>query len=470
MVDFVKGSSVTVIGMESTRERCGLSASVGITLGQELLVLAYDGSDDTYRLSNGAWYAAVDLEETTQSDENPLLTVDDVANGDIVRVISTKYTHKDYGHDEGVEVGATFVVTELDTYDNSVTDIHGCWYRAEDLEVVDHYVGLKIDEVELDNEVTVVSVDRSAITFDTNENLIGTTFYVKDIDHEDLSVFSGDDWFYITEVELATDIDEEYFDSELEEMSAVPICGAVMPTVEYNYLITRDSVTLSADGDSEVVTSDHTNFGQIRTLVVAGAYEEAMSLMNVSIGINSWGQGALQIKEGTIAYGGMLLTGKLVDRIIDQMCSGDTAFERFAKFLNLTMEQESFKTRERLMDFAAHDKLDLNEDGYVVAFKNVRDDFMDRHSGTFDNNIGMSPSMRRSDVDDNHDNQCSNGLHVCSPEYLKDFWGTKGRTMRVVVDPRDFVAIPYDYNDSKARVCKYTVVEDVTDNISTYLS
>ena len=163
------------------------------------------------------------------------------------------------------------------------------------------------------------------------------------------------------------------------------------------------------------------------------------------------------------------MTGKLVDRVIDMMAEGDESFKRFANFLNLTMEQESFTTRARLMDFAAHDKLDLTDEGYVVAFKNVRSDFFDKHSGTFDNSVGNTLSMRRADVDDNHDHQCSNGLHVCSPTYLKEAWGTSGRTMRVIVKPKNFVAIPYDYNDSKARVCEYSVVEDVTDKIDEYL-
>ena len=47
------------------------------------------------------------------------------------------------------------------------------------------------------------------------------------------------------------------------------------------------------------------------------------------------------------------------------------------------------------------------------------------------------------------------------------------RVLKVLVDPADFVSIPKDYYSvdgegqvkAKARVCKYRVVEDITDEI-----
>ncbi len=110
---------------------------------------------------------------------------------------------------------------------------------------------------------------------------------------------------------------------------------------------------MTLDGDTEMASFDHTNFAAIREHVLAGEFDEAMSLMNVAIGIQNWGQGSLQIEDGKILYMGMELTGKLVDRIIVMMVDGDNAFERFAKFLNKAMEQQSFTTRARIMDFTA---------------------------------------------------------------------------------------------------------------------
>lgn len=318
-----------------------------------------------------------------------------------------------------------------------------------------------MSEFEEGDQVKILCLEESQEAFCVLNLVVGRVYEVVEVDEEDNSVKVGVrggsyDWVYTREVNLvitAEDVEEK---AQTTESTA-------------DFIITPDAVTLTLNDCTEVVTKDHKDFTTIRSMVIDGEYELAMQYMNVSESIAKWGQGALQIQDGVVKYSGMELTGKLVDRIIGMMKDGDEDFERFAKFLTLAMEQPSYKTRTRIMDFAAHDKLDIDEDGFVVAFKNVRDDYMDKHSGTFRNMVGDSPSMRRSDVNDDHDVTCSAGLHVCSPIYLKGFWGTSGITVRVVVDPRDFVAIPYDYKDSKARVCKYRVVEDVTDNIQDYL-
>jgi hypothetical protein len=382
--------------------------------------------------------------------------------GDEVRVIGLEATETLCDIDVDMAVG---YVGEIEEAYGSESDTrymldNGFWYAHEDLELtkapveesVEARTELTTEDVQEGDEVRVMSLKDTIVELGKPGSVeVGDTFVITKIDHDDTVYCDGYGWFLLSDLELVEDEDV----AEVER--------------DINFLFTKDSITLMIDGDTEVATKDHKNFTAIRDHVLNEEYDEAMALMNVAVGIQNWGQGSLKIENGKVVYVGMELTGKLVDRIIEMMVGGDNAFEKFAKFLNLTMEQESFKTRSRLMDFAAHDKLDIDDNGYVVAFKNVKADYFDKRSGTFRNMVGDSPSMRRSDVDDNHDHQCSNGLHVCSPTYLKGFWGTSGRTMRVVVDPRDFVAIPYDYNDSKARVCRYSVVEDVTDNIQDYL-
>jgi len=68
--------------------------------------------------------------------------------------------------------------------------------------------------------------------------------------------------------------------------------------------------------------------------------------------------------------------------------------------------------------------------------------------------------MERNSVDDNPNNTCSTGLHFCSLEYLKGFWGTSGHTMIIKINPMDVVSIPVDYDNSKGRCCRYVVVDE----------
>ena len=67
-------------------------------------------------------------------------------------------------------------------------------------------------------------------------------------------------------------------------------------------------------------------------------------------------------------------------------------------------------------------------------------------------------------MDEDSTRTCSFGLHVCSYDYLPNF-GTGGGDRVVIceVNPRDVVAIPQDYNNTKMRVCKYKVIAEVED-------
>ena len=92
-----------------------------------------------------------------------------------------------------------------------------------------------------------------------------------------------------------------------------------------------------------------------------------------------------------------------------------------------------------------------------MAYKAVRSDFKDIHSGTFDNSVGQTVSMPRNAVDDDKNRTCSAGLHFCSFEYLPHFAHANGHVVLVKINPRDVVAIPADYNDTKGRTCRYEV-------------
>lgn len=330
-----------------------------------------------------------------------------------------------------------------------------------------HYMmGLVGKELTID-QITYEGENEFGVRFNEQPNHNTWSYHPDDLELVEEDTVQEDtsyeDEFWEEFFSRFTDEGEELEEDELEEEDEEYISQQVI------LIITEDSVTLTLEGNTDIATEDHPSFEDIVELAKEGKYLQAQALMNVSTGITNWGTGLLSIDGDTVVYAGMTLTGKLVDKIIGMMGKGDEEFERFAKFLNLVMEQQSFQTRERLMDFVAAEEIKLTKDGHVIAFKNVRDDYYDKHSRTFLNKVGESPSMPRNMVDDNHNNTCSNGLHVCSPEYLRGFWGTSGRTMKVVVNPKNFVAIPPDYNDSKARVSEYLVVEDVTDNIKEYL-
>lgn len=79
--------------------------------------------------------------------------------------------------------------------------------------------------------------------------------------------------------------------------------------------------------------------------------------------------------------------------------------------------------------------------------------------GSYGNDIkiGEPVSMPRGECDGNPFETCSRGLHVGSMAYVADFGsGRKNNVViEVLVNPKNVVAVPVDYNNTKMRVCEY---------------
>jgi hypothetical protein len=125
------------------------------------------------------------------------------------------------------------------------------------------------------------------------------------------------------------------------------------------------------------------------------------------------------------------------------------------------MQNPSKRAVEELYGFLEKGNLPLTPDGHFLAYKKVRQDFKDCHTGTMDNSVGQVVEMERNAVDDDQNRTCSAGLHFCSKEYLPHFGGHDARTVILKINPRDVVSIPTDYNNAKGRACRYEVIGEL---------
>lgn len=255
------------------------------------------------------------------------------------------------------------------------------------------------------------------------------------------------------------------------------IVEEVVQPVEVAHVITPMSVVLSVAGNIQVIDFTHPSFDKVKQLIAAGDFAQASLLMDIKKAIEMHSEGMLKIVKGEVTYNGVPVEHALAKKIVGLMELGDEGYKGFAKFMAKVMENPSLKTRERLMDFAAAEDIKISAEGDLVCYKNVKHDFRPSRAGVwtkqangewkydkeayYDNSVGNVLEMPRTEVDDEESNTCSRGLHVMSLSYAKSFWGTSGHNLVVHVNPADFVAIPPDYNNSKARVCKYTVVREL---------
>ena len=235
------------------------------------------------------------------------------------------------------------------------------------------------------------------------------------------------------------------------------------------HLVTSSAITITTDEGILTIPSSHVSYTAAVMAIKLGDYTEGMRLADAAKSINDFGEGLVYVQGGVVFWNGTELHNSLTQRI-SRMIKDGFDVSPMVKFLENLMVNPSGRAIKELYRFLESNSLPITPDGYFLAYKNVNEDYKDKHSNTFDNSVGAVCEMARNEVMDDPNQTCSSGLHFCSIEYLKGFWGTSGHTMVVKINPADVVSIPVDYNNSKGRCCKYTVVAEHMNNTKDSLS
>ncbi len=202
----------------------------------------------------------------------------------------------------------------------------------------------------------------------------------------------------------------------------------------------------------------HPNYGRIMDAIREGNWKDVPDLVDVSRAVASYANGLVEVRDGDVYYDGRPFHNALADRLLE-MLKQNLPVEALVNFLGNLKENPSKRAVDELYGFLEKNALPLTPDGHFLAYKKVREDFLDIHSGTMDNSVGTIVEMPRNEVDENANNTCSAGLHFCSLEYLPRFGRSSGNNVVILkINPRDVVSIPVDYNNAKGRACRYEVI------------
>ena len=237
-------------------------------------------------------------------------------------------------------------------------------------------------------------------------------------------------------------------------------------TSTLKFVHTGNSITIMLGSRPYSIASTDTIYADVIALVKANAPEaDILAVINRAIAAV---QAATQItpniaiKNGVVLFKGQSIDNSLTTRMLSMLDEGFD-LKPMAYFLENLMANPSFRSVQELYGFLEKGKMPITPDGHFMAYKAVRGDFKDIHSGTFDNSVGQVCEMPRNAVDDNKDRTCSAGLHFCSFEYLPHFAHANGHVMLLKINPADVVSIPADYNDTKGRCARYEVVGEYAD-------
>lgn len=229
------------------------------------------------------------------------------------------------------------------------------------------------------------------------------------------------------------------------------------------YTITPGGVSLVLDNRMRSVPRSSVNFSAVVDAIRSGAALDVLrTLVDIPSFIAKATFGRVQVGTGEVRFDGKKVGGAIADRLLQFLDQGlDLA--PLALFMDRLMENPLGSAREELYLFLESGNNPITSDGCFLAFKKVRANYLDIHSGSIDNSVGKVPEMNREDVDADRSTLCSSGLHFCSWTYLSQFGhGSAGsRVVIVKIDPADVVAIPADYSNAKGRTWRYEVVGEV---------
>lgn len=233
-----------------------------------------------------------------------------------------------------------------------------------------------------------------------------------------------------------------------------------------SWIITDQNVTVNYEGETHIVKRADVLADRLIKAVKEGRLEEIPALVSAAKRIETFSKGAFLVKDGQVEINGVVAPQVLGDKIIRFSDEG-LPFQPLLKFAQNLQENPSFRAVNELFSFLEKNDHPLTEDGNFIAYKRVRGDFKDLYTGTFDNSVGLSPEVPRNQVDEDCTRTCSKGLHVANWTYAHTQYGntspdTTDIMLEVEVNPKDVVAVPVDYNNSKMRVCKYKVLGVVT--------
>lgn len=230
--------------------------------------------------------------------------------------------------------------------------------------------------------------------------------------------------------------------------------------MSYPFIIQGNNVVVVIDNKPHTISKTHITYQKVVDAIKAGDWETVKNIIDPVKVVINYGKGNVSVQGETLYWKGDVFNGALAARMVAMLQDGFN-IEPMVNFMENLMQNPSKRAVDELYGFLEKNNLPITPDGHFLAYKKVRRDFLDIHSGTMDNSVGKIVEMERNKVDDNKEQTCSTGLHFCSQDYLPHFGSGDSRVVIVKINPRDVVSIPVDYNNAKGRACRYEVIGEM---------
>lgn len=229
----------------------------------------------------------------------------------------------------------------------------------------------------------------------------------------------------------------------------------------YNFTITNDNIKVIVKGKVVNVHEGQANFTFLRDALLDKRWDDVPKHLTALESLTDYlslVSPLFKVEGSRVSYKDDPLPESFTMKIHELVKRGESPVAML-NFHERLQRNPSHRSVNQLWNFLGQLGIPLTEDGCFLAYKKVRDDLFDFHSGTIKNAIGTIVEMPRNKISDDPDHACHEGLHVGALKYARDsFHSGDGQLIIVKVDPENVVSVPHDESCMKMRVCRYEVI------------
>lgn len=258
------------------------------------------------------------------------------------------------------------------------------------------------------------------------------------------------------------------------------------------HLITERGVTAFINGRQHIAGKSHPNYARIVEALRNREFSELEELFDVALAYErklKTMDPDFRVENGLVFLNDVPFPDRVSTKAIAMIRAG-SGLVPLLNFLRKMRLNPAFSAQQELLDFCDANNFLIAEDGDIIAYKGINENWNDCHTNSVCNKVAHEftqeeiaalplvagivttniedgvtvVSMPRHEVDDDRNTDCSHGLHFAAYDYARQNFGQGNRRMVLIkVNPRDVVAVPKAYGAQKGRCCRYEVVMELQD-------
>jgi len=151
--------------------------------------------------------------------------------------------------------------------------------------------------------------------------------------------------------------------------------------MSFPYIVQGSNITVVIGTTPHTVSKNHITYNKLLAAIKAGEWETVQDIIEPKQVVLNFGQGNVSIEGDKIFWKGREMHNALTKRMV-AMIQEDFPVEPLIAFMENLMENPSKRAVNELYGFLEKNTLPITSDGCFLAYKKVRQDYFDVHSGT----------------------------------------------------------------------------------------